>query len=315
MKSPIDKLYKFLRLEVERGFDDRAVFGGLRNILVSWENEARAADIPNIVIQAVTARLRDYHQLTPASREEILIGLWRRVQRSVDEPVPDLFSELPEKPSVQKPVQKAVAQVRPSSEAAEDGAETNLHPPRPAETEGSQAARQAAQPAVEPSGEDFHERAEIVETAHPEPVSAPPPETRAFGKRKYHIPPSLAPGEAAALAAPLTVISGVGPKFAERVAALGLHTLGDALYFFPRRYDDYSMLAPINRLKFGETATVIGSVERVTVRPIRSGRKLVEALIGDGSGDFAFTFVSGDNALLAAAQAEGLPTDNPFAHI
>src|SRR3970040_1029136 len=33
MKAPLDKLHKFLRLEAERGFDDRAVFGGLRTIL------------------------------------------------------------------------------------------------------------------------------------------------------------------------------------------------------------------------------------------------------------------------------------------
>ncbi len=30
---------------------------------------------------------------------------------------------------------------------------------------------------------------------------------------------------------------------------------------------------------------------------------------------FTLTFVSGDNALLAAAQAEGLTTDNPFDHV
>jgi len=31
--------------------------------------------------------------------------------------------------------------------------------------------------------------------------------------------------------------------------------------------------------------------------------------------DFALTFVSGDDTLLAAAQAEGLTTDNPFDHV
>lgn len=31
--------------------------------------------------------------------------------------------------------------------------------------------------------------------------------------------------------------------------------------------------------------------------------------------NLTLTFVSGDNTQLAAAQAEGLPTDNPFAHI
>jgi hypothetical protein len=31
--------------------------------------------------------------------------------------------------------------------------------------------------------------------------------------------------------------------------------------------------------------------------------------------DLTLTFVSGDDTLLVAAQAEGLPTDNPFDHV
>ena len=47
------------------------------------------------------------------------------------------------------------------------------------------------------------------------------------------------------LSAPLTVIHGIGPRSAESLATLGLNTLGDMLYNFPRRYDDYSQLKPI----------------------------------------------------------------------
>jgi ATP-dependent DNA helicase RecG len=72
---------------------------------------------------------------------------------------------------------------------------------------------------------------------------------------------------------------------------LGLHSLGDALYYFPRRYDDYSLLKPINRLWYGEEVTVIGTVQSVSVRPIRGGKlKLVEAVISDGSGAIRATW-------------------------
>ena len=37
------------------------------------------------------------------------------------------------------------------------------------------------------------------------------------------------------------MLQGVGPKNAESLANLGMKTLGDMLYYFPRRYEDYSL--------------------------------------------------------------------------
>ncbi|NJN43301.1 MAG: hypothetical protein HC806_00215 [Anaerolineae bacterium] len=66
---------------------------------------------------------------------------------------------------------------------------------------------------------------------------------------------------------------------------LGLTNLGDALYFFPRRYEDYSQLKPINRLWYGEEVTVIGVISQINLRPTRGGKvQLVEAMLTDGSG-------------------------------
>ncbi len=47
----------------------------------------------------------------------------------------------------------------------------------------------------------------------------------------------------------------------------GFIRLRDMLYYFPRRYDDYSQLKPINRLWYGEVVTVIGSVQSVNDPP------------------------------------------------
>jgi ATP-dependent DNA helicase RecG len=266
MKSPIEKLYKFLSLEVERGFDDRAVHGGLRSILSSWEAEARAAEIPAVVIQAVTARLRDYHQLTPPSREEILMGLWRRVQRSAGEPVPDLFSREPP--------------------AGSPGTAPPVSEPEPAPAPPPANSTDLSEPEPGPAGNEVQPDRAVIQT---EPDTRPVKSRRGAGN-PYPIPPVVAPEEAAALSASLQVISGIGPKIAERLEGLGIRTLGDALYFFPRRYEDYSRLEPINRLQYGQTVTVIGTVDRVQIRPIRGGRKLVEALISDGSGAIRVTW-------------------------
>ena len=95
----------------------------------------------------------------------------------------------------------------------------------------------------------------------------------------------------AALSAPTTVLPGVGPKHAQTLARLGLHTLGDMLYNFPRRYDDYTQLKPIQRLKYGEEVTVIGTVDSINSRPIRGGRyQITEAIITDGTGYLKVTW-------------------------
>jgi ATP-dependent DNA helicase RecG len=95
----------------------------------------------------------------------------------------------------------------------------------------------------------------------------------------------------AALNAPLTVLSGVGPRNAASLEKLGLHTLGDMLYNFPRRYDDYSQLKPINRLWYGETVTVIGMIQSVSSRPTRGGKmQIVEAIISDGTAALRLTW-------------------------
>ena len=87
------------------------------------------------------------------------------------------------------------------------------------------------------------------------------------------------------LNAPLTVLHGIGPKNAELLETINLRTLEDLLYYFPRRYDDYSQLKTINHLQFGEELTIIGSIQSIANRPVRGGQlQITEALITDGTG-------------------------------
>ena len=95
----------------------------------------------------------------------------------------------------------------------------------------------------------------------------------------------------AALSAPTTVLPGVGPRHAQTLTRLGLHNLGDMLYNLPRRYDDYTQLKPINRLMYGEEVTIIGILQSVSNRILRSGRlQAVEAVVSDGSGALRVTW-------------------------
>jgi ATP-dependent DNA helicase RecG len=113
--------------------------------------------------------------------------------------------------------------------------------------------------------------------------------TSAIPRVQAAVPP--APSGPTALGAPLTTISGIGPKSAETLARLGLETLGDLLWYLPRRYDDYSQLKTINRLWYGEEVTIIGTVQEIHLRPIRGGSmKLIDAMVSDGSGALRVTW-------------------------
>ncbi len=111
--------------------------------------------------------------------------------------------------------------------------------------------------------------------------------------KEHPVPPGrseTAPGgktsaTPAALNAELTVLQGVGPRHAQTLGKLGMHNLGDMLYNFPRRYEDYSQLKPIKDLFYGQQVTVIGAIQSVNTRPIRGGKaQLVEAVLSDGTG-------------------------------
>jgi ATP-dependent DNA helicase RecG len=83
----------------------------------------------------------------------------------------------------------------------------------------------------------------------------------------------------------VTVLPGVGKNYAKVLSRLSIYTLRDLLYYFPRTYIDYSALKPINRLRYGDQVTVIGTVQNVaTRRSPQTRREWVEAILSDGTG-------------------------------
>ena len=95
----------------------------------------------------------------------------------------------------------------------------------------------------------------------------------------------------AALNAELTVLQGVGPRHAETLTNLGMKTLGDMLYYFPRRYEDYSQLKPIKALFYNDVVTVLGTIQSVHTRPIRGGKSsIIEVVISDGTGSLRLSY-------------------------
>ncbi|HTQ11763.1 MAG TPA: hypothetical protein VMI31_17005 [Fimbriimonadaceae bacterium] len=85
-------------------------------------------------------------------------------------------------------------------------------------------------------------------------------------------------------------LKGVGPRFASGFAKLGLRTVRDVLYHFPRRYEDRRHLPPISKIRPGEFATVKGDLMNVESRPTRGGMVILKATIGDGTGVVGLTW-------------------------
>ncbi|UTX51654.1 ATP-dependent DNA helicase RecG [Candidatus Saccharibacteria bacterium TM7i] len=78
-------------------------------------------------------------------------------------------------------------------------------------------------------------------------------------------------------------IKGVGPRTAEQFAKAGLFTVGDLLTFFPRGYEDFSHVTKITDLKPGKV-TLQARCEKVEMRSVRRGMRVVTATLADDSG-------------------------------
>lgn len=81
---------------------------------------------------------------------------------------------------------------------------------------------------------------------------------------------------------PITSVKGVGDAIAGKLNNLGIKTVEDLLYFFPRRYDDFSRVANIAEIEPG-SATIRAKVESITGRQIRRGLHITEAVLADGT--------------------------------
>lgn len=61
------------------------------------------------------------------------------------------------------------------------------------------------------------------------------------------------------LASSIQYIKGIGPKRAQQFRSIGIQTIEDVLFYFPRRYQDRSEILPISKVQPGTVATLCGT--------------------------------------------------------
>ncbi len=126
--------------------------------------------------------------------------------------------------------------------------------------------------------------------APPAALPGPPGPSHAVEPRPAEKPPTTPTRPRTGLDSPVTALQGVGPRQAKRLTKLGVHTIRDMVYCFPRRHDDYSQLKPINRLEYGEEITIIARVWDAGARQTRGGGTLFKATLSDGTGSIESTW-------------------------
>ncbi|HHX34898.1 MAG TPA: ATP-dependent DNA helicase RecG [Gammaproteobacteria bacterium] len=87
---------------------------------------------------------------------------------------------------------------------------------------------------------------------------------------------------------PVTVLKGVGPAIAEKLAKVGLENLQDVLFHLPSRYQDRTRITPIGALRPGQDAVVAGTVMAANV--VMGKRRSLLVRIQDGSGGLTLRF-------------------------
>ena len=87
-------------------------------------------------------------------------------------------------------------------------------------------------------------------------------------------------------------LKGVGPKIAYVLNKLGIYTISDLLYYFPRKHIDYSTRTRIRDLEVGETTTIFGTIRSVEAFTTKNNLGVLKVKINDGSGSISLSFFS-----------------------
>ena len=82
---------------------------------------------------------------------------------------------------------------------------------------------------------------------------------------------------------PIQFIKGVGPRRAEVLHSLGISTIKDLLYYFPRKYVDRTSLSTIGSIEEGDEVNLVGRIKSVNLRRMKKGN-FVTANVADHTG-------------------------------
>ena len=171
-------------------------------------------------------------------------------------------------------------------DAPEPSSSAGKPSPTPAARPPTQAAPRFGQPARPANGRP----ASRAPSSAPEddwPLAKPlpkPPVLPAQRPRSAEPPREPRPEDEYLLQAAVTAIPGVGATQETRLARLGVETVRDLLFTFPREHLDYSNLQKIGQLPFDQVSTTLGMIWEVENKRTKNGRTRTVARVSDETG-------------------------------
>lgn len=88
------------------------------------------------------------------------------------------------------------------------------------------------------------------------------------------------------LSIPIEKVPRISSVYCQRLKRLNIKTLADLLYHFPRRYEDFSVIIPINQIKLNKTACIKGKILEIeNTQTFKRRVVLTKAVIQDKSGN------------------------------
>ncbi|MBI2626416.1 MAG: ATP-dependent DNA helicase RecG, partial [Candidatus Nealsonbacteria bacterium] len=87
------------------------------------------------------------------------------------------------------------------------------------------------------------------------------------------------------LTTPIGQISGIGPIFQKKLKKLGIKTVGDIIFHFPHRYEDFSNVTPISKINVNGSCCITGKILGIeNIQTWKRKMVLTQAVIQDNSG-------------------------------
>ena len=105
------------------------------------------------------------------------------------------------------------------------------------------------------------------------------------------------------LQTPLKELHMIGKVYAQRLKKLNLLKVEDLLHHYPTRYENYSLISPINQVQAGEIVTIKGQIVSIQNIYSKQGKPLQKAIVADNSG--ALEVVWFNQAFLAKTLSPG----------
>ena len=314
--SPVEKLRRFLKLELSRNCDDRAVVGGMGKFLPNWQKESATAGISTEVNESVTAFLNSYGDKNPEERREAITKILMLLpapepapQRDRNRPrsqnqnstqqqnanapanTANEVERKPEKPADRRPFNERTERTERAVPIRREERIERKHRPEPVinteerYTTGKKPTENIAVPVQAPATVTAVKTPPV--RIHHEPQApAAAPTVRELRERYGN--PQVNP-KGPSIDSPVSDIPGIGFSNSKALAKQDVYTVREFLYYFPRRYDDYSSFKAINKVIPDETVSIIGVVRDITTGQ-RGRYQITEVTVSDGTGFMRVTW-------------------------